>query len=28
LAIARYDPIKLQELYEWNLENQRVTVKA
>lgn len=28
LAIARYDPIKLPDLYQWNLENQRLTVKA
>lgn len=28
LAIARYDPPKLGELYEWSLQNQRITVKA
>lgn len=28
LAIARYDPINLPDLYQWNLENQRLTVKA
>lgn len=28
LAIARYDPINLPDLYEWNLMNQRITVKA
>ena len=28
LAIARYDPINLPDLYEWNLQNQRITVKA
>lgn len=27
LAIARYDPINLPDLYQWNLENQRITVK-
>lgn len=27
-AIARYDPVRLSELYQWNLENQRLTVKA
>lgn len=28
LAIARIDPVKLPELYEWNLQNQRVAIKA
>lgn len=28
LAIARYDPINLPDLYQWNLEQQRLTVKA
>lgn len=28
LAIARYDPIVLTDLYQWNLESQRLTVKA
>lgn len=28
LAIARYDPIKLPDLYQWHLENQRLCVKA
>lgn len=28
LAIARYDPINLPDLYQWNLECQRITVKA
>ena len=28
LAIARYDPINLPDLYQWNLENQRLTVKS
>ncbi len=28
LAIRRYDPIKLPELYEWNLENQRLAIKG
>lgn len=28
LAIARYKPIHLEEAYEWNLENQRLVVKA
>lgn len=28
LAIARYDPIDLQEAYDWNLRNQRLSVKA
>jgi hypothetical protein len=28
LAIARYDPINIPDLYEWNLMNQRLTVKA
>lgn len=28
LAIARYDPVNLPDLYQWNLENQRITVKA
>jgi hypothetical protein len=28
LAIARYDPINLPDLYQWNLEQQRITVKA
>lgn len=28
LAIARYDAIKLSDLYEWNLANQRLAVKS
>ena len=28
LAIARYDPINLPDLYQWNLEMQRLCVKA
>lgn len=28
LAIARYDPVNLPDLYEWNLQNQRLTVKT
>lgn len=28
LAIARFDPINLPDLYEWNLRQQRLTVKA
>lgn len=28
LAIARYDPINLPDLYEWALENQRLAVKS
>jgi len=28
LAIARYDPVNLSDLYEWNLQNQRITVKG
>lgn len=28
LAIARYDPIVLPDLYQWNLESQRMVVKA
>jgi hypothetical protein len=28
LAIARYDPINLPDLYQWNLLNQRLTVKG
>lgn len=28
LAIARYDPISLPDLYEWNLQNMRLAVKA
>ena len=28
LAIARYDPINLPDLYEWHLQNQRLCVKA
>lgn len=28
LAIARFDPVRLPDLYEWNLQNQRMTVKA
>lgn len=28
LAIARFDPVNLPDLYQWNLENQRLTVKA
>lgn len=27
-AIARYDPIRLPELYEWHLQSMRLTVKA
>jgi len=27
-AIAQYDPVRLPDLYEWNLMNQRLTVKA
>lgn len=28
LAVARYKPIHLEEAYQWNLENQRLVVKA
>lgn len=28
LAIARYDPVRLPDLYEWHLQNQRLTVKS
>ncbi len=28
LAIARYDPVNLPDLYEWSLQNQRLCVKA
>lgn len=28
LAIARYDPVVLPDLYQWNLETQRLCVKA
>ncbi len=28
LAIARYDPINLPDLYEWNLQNQRLAIKT
>ena len=28
LAIARYDAVKLSDLYEWNLANQRLAVKS
>ena len=28
LAIARYDAINLTDLYQWNLKNQRLTVKG
>lgn len=28
LAIARYDPINIPDLYQWNLESQRLTVKS
>lgn len=28
LAIARYDPVNLPDLYQWNLLNQRITVKS
>ncbi len=28
LAIAQYDPVNIPDLYEWNLKNQRLTVKA
>lgn len=27
-AIAQYDPVNLPDLYQWNLENQRITVKG
>jgi hypothetical protein len=27
-AIAKYDPISIPDLYQWQLENQRMTVKA
>lgn len=27
-AIARFDPVNLPDLYQWNLQNQRLTVKA
>lgn len=28
LAIARYDPVNLPDLYQWNLENQRLAIKS
>lgn len=28
LAIARYDPVNLPDLYEWNLQNQRLAIKT
>jgi len=28
LAKARYDPVNIPDLYEWNLQNQRITIKA
>lgn len=28
LAIARYDPVRLNDLYEWNLRSQRLAVKS
>lgn len=28
IAKRRYDPVNLPDLYQWNLENQRLTVKA
>jgi hypothetical protein len=28
IAIARYDAVKLSDLYEWNLVNQRMAVKS
>lgn len=28
LAVARYDPVRLPDLYQWSLENQRLCVKA
>jgi len=28
LAIARYDPVRIPDLYEWHLQNTRLTVKA
>lgn len=28
LAIARYDPVNLPDLYEWSLRNQRIAVKS
>jgi hypothetical protein len=28
LAIARYDPVNLSDLYEWSLQNQRLAVKS
>jgi hypothetical protein len=28
LAIARFDPVRLPDLYQWHLETQRLTVKA
>lgn len=28
LAIARFDPVILPDLYEWNLQNQRLTIKG
>lgn len=28
LAIARYDPVNLPDLYEWSLKNQRIAVKS
>lgn len=27
-AIARFDPVRLPDMYQWHLENQRLTVKA
>jgi hypothetical protein len=28
LAIARYDPVNMSDLYEWNLRAQRLGIKA
>lgn len=28
LAIARYDPVNMNDLYEWNLQNQRLAIKS
>jgi hypothetical protein len=28
LAIQRYDPVNIPDLYQWNMENQRLTVKV